>query len=156
MMNAGRGNDEVILVARILLVALFLIFGWDKLTDFPGNVADMTKVGAPLPVVAAIVAVVVEVFVAAALGLGLLTRPLAIVLTAYTLGTSIIGHHFWSEQGAARVLDEINFFKNISIVGGCLLLYVTGAGRYSIDARLRNVGLRRNWQDPRRIAAPDS
>jgi putative oxidoreductase len=140
MTNAGRGNDEVILVARILLVALFLIFGWGKLTDFSETVAYMAKVDTPLPVGSAIIAVLVEVFVSAALGLGLLTRPLAIVLAAYTLGTGIIGHHFWSEQGAARTMDEINFFKNVSIVGGCLLLYVTGAGKYSIDARLRNVG----------------
>jgi len=31
----------------------------------------------------------------------------------------------------------INFYKNISIIGGFLLLYVTGAGKYSIDARLK-------------------
>ena len=30
----------------------------------------------------------------------------------------------------------INFYKNVSIMGGLLLLYVTGAGKYSIDARL--------------------
>ena len=34
------------------------------------------------------------------------------------------------------VLNEINFYKNISIIGGLLLLIVTGAGRYSLDYRL--------------------
>jgi putative oxidoreductase len=28
------------------------------------------------------------------------------------------------------------FYKNLSIVGGFLLLYITGAGKYSIDAIL--------------------
>jgi putative oxidoreductase len=29
-----------------------------------------------------------------------------------------------------------NFFKNLSIMGGFLLLFVTGGGKYSIDAWL--------------------
>jgi putative oxidoreductase len=29
-------RDEVVLAARILLVVLFLIFGWGKLTDYSG------------------------------------------------------------------------------------------------------------------------
>jgi len=31
--------------------------------------------------------------------------------------------------------NMINFYKNVSIVGGLLLLSVTGAGKYSIDRR---------------------
>ncbi len=36
----------------------------------------------------------------------------------------------------ARFQNEINFYKNISIIGGLLVLYVAGAGRYAIDAAL--------------------
>ncbi|HYZ34105.1 MAG TPA: hypothetical protein VE684_17675 [Crenalkalicoccus sp.] len=39
-------------------------------------------------------------------------------------------------EGAARYGNAINFYKNLSIIGGFLLLYVTGPGRYSVDARL--------------------
>ena len=39
-------------------------------------------------------------------------------------------------EGAARYANAINFYKNVGIIGGFLLLYVTGAGRYSLDARL--------------------
>ena len=38
-------------------------------------------------------------------------------------------------EGAARSANAINFYKNISIIGGFLLLYVTGPGRYSVDTR---------------------
>jgi putative oxidoreductase len=41
-------------------------------------------------------------------------------------------------EGPARVAGEINFFKNESNIGGLLLLYVTGAGRYSIDNKLNS------------------
>ena len=81
-------------------------------------------------------AIVVEVFVALAVVLGAWTRPLALLIALYTLGTGLIGHHFWTMEGAARYANAINFYKNISIIGGFLLLYVTGPGRYSVDARL--------------------
>ena len=138
MMTFGseRVRDEAILVARILLIVLFIVFGWGKLTDYAGTVGYMARTGAPVPSVAAAVAIVVEIFVALAVALGVWTRPLALVLALYTLGTGLIGHPFWAMEGAARYANAINFYKNISIIGGFLLLYVTGAGRYSVDARL--------------------
>jgi putative oxidoreductase len=39
-------------------------------------------------------------------------------------------------EGADRYANATNFYTNISIIGGFLLLYVTGAGKYSLDARL--------------------
>jgi putative oxidoreductase len=38
--------------------------------------------------------------------------------------------------GPAQMEATINFYKNFSIIGGFLLLYVTGAGKYSVDARI--------------------
>lgn len=132
-----RGRDEVILVARLLLTLLFLVYGWGKLVDYGGTAAYMAQVGAPMPAIAALLAITVEVFVALAIAVGLFTRPLVLLLAAYTLATGLIGHPFWMSDGAARYMDAINFYKNISIMGGCLLLYVTGPGRHSLDARLR-------------------
>ena len=134
--GAERVGDEAILIARILLIVLFLVFGWSKLTNYAGTAAYMAQTGAPMPSVAALVAIVVEVFVALAILLGAWTRPLALLIALYTLGTGLIGHPFWTMEGAARYGNAINFYKNISIIGGFLLLYVTGAGRYSVDARL--------------------
>ena len=134
--GSERVRDEVLLVARILLIVLFLVFGWSKLTGYTGTVGYMTQGGAPMPSVAALVAIVVEVFVALAVALGAWTRPLALLLALYTLGTGLIGHPFWTMEGADRYANAINFYKNISIIGGFLLLYVTGAGSYSVDARL--------------------
>ena len=135
-LRVERISDEVILVARILLVVLFVVFGWSKLFDYSGTAGYMAQAGAPAPSVAALVAIVVEVFVALAVAFGAWTRPLALLLALYTLGAALIAHHFWTMEGATRYANAINFYKNISIIGGFLLLYVTGAGRYSVDARL--------------------
>jgi putative oxidoreductase len=129
-------RDEILLAARILLVVLFLLFGWSKLTGYSGTVGYMAQTGAPIPPVAALVAIAVELFVSIAVVLGVWTRPLAVLLALYTLATAFIGHHYWTMTGDAQYANMTNFYKNISIIGGFFLLYVTGAGKYSIDAKL--------------------
>jgi putative oxidoreductase len=126
-------KDGLILVSRILLMILFVLFGWEKLFGFSGTVGYFTAIGAPLPGVSAFIAVVMELIVGIALVVGFWTRPLALLMALYTLGTAIIGHHYWTLSGMPRLESEINFYKNVSIIGGLILLCVTGAGKYSFD-----------------------
>jgi putative oxidoreductase len=129
-------NDELILAARLLLATLFLIFGWRKLRDFSGTVSQMAQLGVPTPVLAAAVALFMELPVTFAVAVGAFTRPAALLLFLYTLGTALIGHRYWTMTGADYVDGMDSFYKNLSIMGGFLLLYVTGPGRYSIDSLL--------------------
>ncbi|WP_395606451.1 DoxX family protein [Pseudomonas sp. B22129] len=130
-----RQRDLIILLARILLMLLFVTSGWGKLTGFSGTVGYFTSIGAPLPSIAASVAVVMEFGVGILLLIGFYTRPLALLMSLFVLGTAIIGHHFWDMVEPARSANTLQFFKNMSIIGGLLLLIVTGAGRYSLDRR---------------------
>jgi len=127
-------NDELILAARLLLAALFLIFGWRKLRDFSGTVDQMVQLGVPLPVVAAAGATFMELPVAFAVAVGAFTRPAAVLMFFYTLGTALIGHRYWTVKGKEWVDSMEGFYKNLCIMGGFLLLYVAGPGKYSIDA----------------------
>jgi putative oxidoreductase len=127
-------NNELILVARLLLTALFLIFGWRKLKDFSGTVSQMVQLGVPLPTLAAGVATFMELPVAFAVAIGAFTRPSALLMFLYTLGTARFGHRYWTMTGSERIDNMDGFFKNLGIMGGFLLLYITGAGKYSIDA----------------------
>jgi putative oxidoreductase len=126
-------NDELILAARLLLTTLFLIFGWRKLRDYSGTVSQMVQLGVPTPVLAAVVATFMELPVAFAVAVGAFTRPLSLLLFLYTLGTALIGHRYWTMAGADQGDSMDAFYKNLSIMGGFLLLYITGAGKYSID-----------------------
>ncbi|VWC67981.1 MULTISPECIES: DoxX family protein [Burkholderia] len=128
-------KDELILVARILLMVLFVLFGWSKLTGFSGTVASMASSGVPAPELSTIIAVAMELVVGIALVVGFHTRLLALLLALYTFGTAIVGHHYWNMTGAMQYDNMIHFYKNISIIGGLMLLCVTGAGRYSVDGR---------------------
>jgi putative oxidoreductase len=129
-------NDELILAARLLLATLFLIFGWRKVRDTSGTVSQMVQLGVPTPVLATVVSIFMELPVAFAVAVGAFTRPLALLMALYSLGTALIGHRYWTVQGADYVDSLDGFYKDLSIMGGFLLLFMTGAGKYSIDALL--------------------
>jgi putative oxidoreductase len=127
-------DDALILAARLLLATLFLIFGWRKLRDLSGTVSQMVQLG--LPVLAAVVSIIMELPVAFAVAVGAFTRPSAALMALYALGTALIGHRYWTVKGADFVDSLDGFYKDLSIMGGFLLLYITGAGKFSIDALL--------------------
>ncbi len=131
--TTASARDATLLLARILLVVLFILFGWNKLVGFSGTIHQMTMMHLPLPTIAAAIAVIMEFFVGLAIAVGLLTRPLAFLLAIYTLATAFIGHHYWTMTGPQHAANMINFYKNISIIGGLLVLSVSGAGKYSLD-----------------------
>ncbi|HTT85112.1 MAG TPA: DoxX family protein [Rhizomicrobium sp.] len=126
-------DDGILLAARVFLAALFLVFGWRKLTDFPGTVRQMARDGLPMPAAAAAVATFMELPVAFAVAIGAFTRPSALLMALYTLGTSLAEHRFWATTGPEQLDRMEAFFKNLGIMGGFLLLYISGPGRYSID-----------------------
>jgi putative oxidoreductase len=127
-------DDGVILVARLFLAALYLVFGVRKLRDWQGTVAQMAGDGVATPRLASLVAVGMEVPVAFAVAAGAFTRPLAVLMALYTLGTSLIEHRYWAVKGPGWLDKMEAFYKNLAIMGGFLLLFVTGAGAWSIDA----------------------
>ena len=129
-------NDELILAARLLLATLFLIFGWRKLRDYSGTVSQMVQLGVPTPMLATVIAIVMELPVAFAVAVGAFTRPAALLMALYSLGTALIGHRYWTVKGEDYVDSLDGFYKDLSIMGGFLLLSITGAGKYSIDALL--------------------
>jgi putative oxidoreductase len=130
-----RNRDLLILIARVLLMALFLISGWSKLTDFQGTAGYLASIGTPVPSVAAAIAVLMEVVVAIALLVGIFVRPLALLMALFVLGTGLLGHAFWGMEGTDQASNMTQFYKNLAIMGGLVLLAVTGPGRFAAMRR---------------------
>lgn len=127
-------DSGVILIARIALAVLFLWGGVMKLLGYAGFVGYLHSKGVPFLQVAAPVATAVEALGGLLLIVGFKVRPLALILAVYTVATAVLGHDFWNVTDAALQREMvIHFWKNIGIAGGFLLLFVTGAGRISID-----------------------
>ncbi|WNC93777.1 DoxX family protein [Paraburkholderia sp. FT54] len=136
-------DSSVILIARIALAVLFLWGGVMKLLGYAGFVGYLHAKGVPFVQIAAPVATAVEALGGLLLIVGFKVRPLALILAVYTVAAAVLGHDFWNVTDAALQRDTvIHFWKNIGIAGGFLLLFVTGAGRISIDgARAPRGGL---------------
>jgi len=44
-----------------------------------------------------------------------------------------IFHRFWGLPPEVAMQQQIHFMKNVAVLGGILVLYAFGPGRYSLD-----------------------
>lgn len=128
-------SNTLNLVARLLMVALFLPAGIAKLTGFDGTVGYIASVGLPLPAAGAALAAAVEILGSLALLAGFGTRIAAIALAVFTLVASFFFHAYWAMPADQAFMQQLLFFKNIAVVGGLLAIATNGAGAWSVDAR---------------------
>ncbi|SIQ17314.1 DoxX family protein [Pseudacidovorax sp. RU35E] len=133
--NTTPTQDAAALVGRVLISLLFLPAGWSKLTGFAGTVGYFGKIGVPMPEVAAVIAVVVELLVCLLFLVGFKTRLMAIILAVFTVATAFLGHAFWNVPPEMLMAQKTNFFKNLAIAGGFLAFFAFGPGRFSVDKR---------------------
>jgi putative oxidoreductase len=66
---------------------------------------------------------------------GLWARWGALMLAIFTAGTIIVVHHFWDMEGAAYTSNMTQALKNLSIIGGLLLVFGAGSGPGAMDRR---------------------
>lgn len=119
--------------ARVLLAILFLVSGFGKLAAPAATKAYIVSAGLPLPDVAYLIAVLVEVGLALALLLGYRTRIVAALMAAFVVATAIGFHAPWADPSQMTA-----FLKNLAITGGLLQVAAYGAGDFALDAlRLR-------------------
>ena len=126
-------KDGVALIGRIALTVIFVLSGSQKLIYFTGTASMIAGAGVPLPTVAAAVAVVIELGGGLAIFAGWMTRVAALAIVVFLIIVSPIFHNFWTMEGEARMMNQVMFLKNVSMLGGFLLLMAFGPGRYSVD-----------------------
>ena len=122
------------LVGRVLLSLIFLASGLMKLGDWSGNIAYMESKGffaAPLFLAAA---TVIEIAGAVMVILGWRARLGAAALALFTVVAAVTMHNFWSvTDGMMKMIETAMFLKNLTIVGGLLLVVAFGPGPRSIN-----------------------
>ena len=124
------------MIARILVVLIFVVAGAGKLAGFQGTVAMMSSMGIPWPSYLLSAALVLELAGAILVLLGWNTRLGAILLIIFLIPVTLIFHDFWAAPPEDKQEQLFQFLKNLSTIGGLLLLYVHGPGPVSLDRRL--------------------
>jgi len=109
---------------------------WDGNITFvisSGFEGYLTALKAPAPGIMAWIGASVEFLVGITLILGIGTRYAALLCAVFLICATALAHRYWEYPPAQMAAQQTNFLKNLAILGGTLLLFVTGPGRFSID-----------------------
>jgi putative oxidoreductase len=117
---------------RLLLGVPFAMSGLGKLAAFGPTTQMIAAAGLPVPVLAFVVAVAVELGGGLLLIAGWRTRLVALALVLFSFATAVSFHSNFADQN-----QMIHFLKNIMIAGGLLQIVAFGAGALSLDNRAR-------------------
>jgi putative oxidoreductase len=143
------------LIARPMLASMFVVGGIDaamnptskvtkaeKVTDQVPGLVERFAPGLPMPSDPATMVRInggVQVLAGLALATGRMPRLSALVLAGSLVPTTYAGHAFWEEKDkAARAGQKIQFFKNISMLGGLLITAVDTEGKPGVAWRARH------------------
>lgn len=125
----------VLLIARVLLASLFLAFAVRGLLAFPVTAAYFAKLGFPVPIAFAVLSVALQLIAGLMLVLGWKSRAAAWLLVAYVAVATAVAHRYWEFDPAVQLGQLGNFYKNLAIIGGLMLLAAFGPGKLSVDRR---------------------
>ena len=125
-------TDSLLLIGRILIAALFLLTVWF------GNptAAYLTSINYINPELMSLLARTAEWIIVVSLVLGLGTRYGALLGLAFVIIATVTAHRYWGYPQAAQQVQYVFGTKNLAAAGGFILLFITGAGRFSIDNKL--------------------
>jgi putative oxidoreductase len=129
-----KGDETIHLLGRLALGAIFVKSGLQKLMGLGAFAASLAGRGIPASSTWALIGATVEFVGGVLIVTGFRTREASLLMVLFVIVATGISHRFWEYADAARRLQESQFFKNLSIIGGFLLLHVAGAGRLSLDA----------------------
>jgi putative oxidoreductase len=113
-------------LGRFILGIYFLLPGLAKFTSYDFHIEYMASKGMMFIPFFLILSGLMQVGGAVALFAGFQVR-----ITAFL---SLVMHDFWTlEEGLQRSHETQNFFKNMGIMAGLLILTNAGAGAFSVD-----------------------
>lgn len=127
-------QNTCLLAGRFLLGVYFILPGVSKITGYAQTMDYMAEHNVPLISVLLPLTILLQVGLGIFLIIGFQARISAFLLAGLTVVISIFMHNFWTySEGMERAHETQNFFKNMGIMAGLLVMTALGAGRLSID-----------------------
>lgn len=125
------------LMGRVLLALMFVLAGFSKIGGFEGTAGYIASKGLPVATALAALTIVLEIVGGLALMVGYKARWAALLLAGFTLLATLIFHNFWAMPAEQQMMQYLMFMKNLSVIGGLLMVFALGAGGWSLDNRRR-------------------
>jgi putative oxidoreductase len=129
-------ESSCLLFGRFLMGGYFILPAISKISDFSGTSAYMEQHNVPMVSVLLVVTIIIQLVAGAAIIVGFKGKQSAFILAGLTLVISLFMHNFWvMEEGIVRSHELQNFFKNMGVMAGLLMITGLGTGKFSLDQR---------------------
>ena len=102
------------LISRSLIALLFVVAGVNKIMGFEGTVGYVGSLGVPLPMIATILIIIIEIPIALMFAWGYKVKQTGYALIAFTALATLLAHP--NVFGT----DMVTVLKNIAIIGGIM------------------------------------
>jgi putative oxidoreductase len=123
------------LIGRIFLSMIFIASGLMKIGNWDQTAGFMASKGMPMVPVFLAGTIAFQVVGGLCVLLGYRARLGALMLIIFIVPATIIFHNPAGLEGMAQQTEMGNMMKNISILGGLMLVLGLGAGPLSLDNR---------------------
>jgi putative oxidoreductase len=148
------------ILGRVAFVLIFIVSGIEKLVDIPGTAALIgskveipdivapyvsqleTAAGMELATMLAILTGVVELIAGLMIAAGIGMRVACVLLILFTIATVYYFHNFWAMTGNERAANVVQAMKNLSLIGGLLMLFVLGRWKPKAVERYDDLSMR--------------
>jgi putative oxidoreductase len=130
----STGTGPIILLGRFLFVVIFLMSGPRHFLS--QTIAYAASQGVPLASIAVPVSGVIALLGGLSILLGYRAKLGAWLIVLFLVGVTPMMHRFWVVSDPMMYQVQFAMFmKNVSMLGGALLISQFGSGPWSLDAR---------------------
>lgn len=132
--RAAAAAELAVPVGRVLFAAIFVTASLNHFTS--AGIAYAASNGVPLASLAVPLSGAMALLGGIGIALGYKTRISAALLVLFLVPVTLFMHPFWTVHNPMmHQIQQVMFMKNLSMLGGALLLGYFGAGPYSLDRR---------------------
>jgi putative oxidoreductase len=132
-------------LGRILLSGIFLLSAiGNKIPNFNDVVGYMEQAGVPAARLMLAGAIAFLIVGSVSVILGLWARMGAGLLLVFLVLATYYFHAFWKLEGQEAAMQQIQFMKNLALMGAMVFVVANGPGKFSMDELLarKSVGRR--------------
>ena len=127
-------QGAVVVLGRFLFALIFVMAGANHFNK--QTIGYAASQGVPLASIAVPLSGVLAIAGGLSILLGYRTKLGAWLIVLFLVPVSLMMHRFWTVQDPMMAqIQMVMFMKNVSMLGGALLISQFGAGPFSLDAR---------------------
>jgi putative oxidoreductase len=129
-------SGPIVLLGRLLFVVIFIMAGPNNFSS--KTIAHVASQGVPLASLVVPFSGALAILGGLSILLGYRAQIGAWLIALFLIGVTPVMHNFWAiSDPMAHQMQFIMFMKNVSMLGGALLISQLGAGPWSLESRGR-------------------